>query len=1188
MTISGLTTALLSSPALAETLSSRRTLNLGAVPGLHLPLAAAALQLEQQQTQRGRSLLIVVASTREAEQALAALQTLLPGDRVAILPAWETLPHERLSPSAETVAQRYRVLTDLRRWSEGNREQNFVIIAPVRSALQPLQRSLTDTTPIRLERGSFETGQTALVQQLSNFGFTRVDLVYRRGEFAVRGGIVDVFPATAAQPIRIDYFGDEVEELQVFSVSDQRSFGEQLDELEIFPVRELLSSDAIRARAAQAAQQYPALSELLEKVANGLMPEGMESLAALLSTELVPLSALMPENTILLELDPEAITLRADALSETDTEFLRASWELVAETEQPPVDFERSTFLSLADLEQAMAGDQIWQIRRFLSLSDATVADFSDDSEQDGPALLGEALPSFGAQLEAVFEFLRQQGAAQNRVVLPLPSVGLIERAKELLAGQDLPYTVLTSAEEEMLPGLVSLLAGQLPQGFALPESQLTVLSETEFFGRRQTENTRSGRVRVSRKNQVDPLQLKAGDFVVHETHGVGKFIELTKRKVKVGGVNPQVLDKEYLVLEYAASKRGQAGDKLFIPTDQLDRLTKYQGSDTPALNKMGGSDWRAAKSRARKAVRELAVDLVKLYSARMASKGHAFAPDTPWQGELEDSFPYLETQDQLSAIEDVKADMEKDIPMDRLILGDVGYGKTEIAVRAAFKAIQDGKQAAVLVPTTLLVKQHLETFQSRFAGFPVVIRGLSRFQSNKEAAETIAGLADGSVDMVIGTHRLLSDKVKFRDLGLLVIDEEQRFGVDHKEALKDLKKNVDLLSMSATPIPRTLEMAITGIREMSTLSTPPEDRHPILTYVGPRNDAQITAAIRRELLREGQVFFLHNRVRSINRIASELAELVPEARIAVAHGQLSESALEQVIVDFWERKIDVLVCTTIIETGIDIPNANTLIIDEAERYGLSQLHQIRGRVGRSRERAYAYFLHSPEKQLNETAYERLTTIAANNDLGSGMQIALKDLELRGAGELLGAEQSGHIAGVGFDLYLRMIGEAVSAYQGESLQQEREFRVDLPVRGYLPESYLDSERLRLEAYQKLSTAAASGQPERLEELKQELVDRYGEIPDQLENLFALARLRQTAESAGITDIYTAAGSKVKIEPVALAESRKVRLQRLYPQGSYNSDLKQIQLELPAMGTHYNNEVGLIEWVRGFIQTIILP
>jgi transcription-repair coupling factor (superfamily II helicase) len=638
-------------------------------------------------------------------------------------------------------------------------------------------------------------------------------------------------------------------------------------------------------------------------------------------------------------------------------------------------------------------------------------------------------------------------------------------------------------------------------------------------------------------------------------------------------------------VLEYAPSKRGYPGDKLYVPTDQLDLLSKYVGGEAPTLSKMGGSDWAQAKGRARRAVRDIAVELVKLYSARMAAKGHAFGPDTPWQRELEEAFPFAETPDQLQTIDEIKADMEKPIPMDRLLSGDVGFGKTEVAVRASFKAIQDGKQVAMLVPTTLLVKQHLETFTERFAGFPVQVRALSRFQTDKQARDTLAGLTDGTVDMVIGTHRILTEGVIFKDLGLLIIDEEQRFGVEHKEKLKKLKTNVDILAMSATPIPRTLEMAVTGIREMSTLQTPPEDRHPILTYVGARNDKQIAAAIRRELLREGQIFYVHNRVQSIQRVAAHLAELVPEARIAVAHGQMGEHALEQVVDDFWERRADVLVSTTIVETGLDIANANTIIIDRADKYGLSQLHQLRGRVGRARERAYAYFLYDENKPLSETAADRLETIAVNNDLGSGMQVALKDLELRGAGNLLGAEQAGHIAGVGFDLYLRMIGEAVATFRGEETEGPTELRLELPVQARIPESYIDSERLRLEAYQKLSAAASvTAKDDAIDLVVDELRDRYGELPAETEGLLAVARLRRRAAQAGLADVV-AMGPNLRIAPANLADSMRVRLQRLYPTSKVLAGGEAIVIPMPRAGEERVSDADLVAWVHQLLDQL---
>ncbi|MBT2476432.1 transcription-repair coupling factor, partial [Microbacterium sp. ISL-103] len=691
----------------------------------------------------------------------------------------------------------------------------------------------------------------------------------------------------------------------------------------------------------------------------------------------------------------------------------------------------------------------------------------------------------------------------------------------------------------------------------------------------------------------VDPLQLKQGDFVVHNTHGIGRFVEMTKREVSTGGRNATKSVRDYLVLEYAPSKRGYPGDKLYVPTDQLDLLSKYVGGEGPTLSKMGGSDWSQAKGKARKAVRDIAVELVKLYSARMSAKGHAFGPDTPWQRELEEAFPFAETLDQLQTIDEIKADMERPIPMDRLLSGDVGFGKTEVAVRAAFKAIQDGKQVAMLVPTTLLVKQHLETFTERFAGFPVKVRPLSRFQSDKEARLTLDGLLDGTVDMVIGTHRILTDQVMFKDLGLMIIDEEQRFGVEHKDTLKKMKTNVDILAMSATPIPRTLEMAVTGIREMSTLATPPEDRHPILSFVGPRSDKQMAAAIRREILREGQVFFVHNRVQSIQRVAAQLAELVPEARIAVAHGQMGEHALEQVVDDFWERKFDVLVSTTIIETGLDISNANTIIIDRADKYGLSQLHQLRGRVGRGRERAYAYFLYDEMKPLSETAADRLQTIAVNNDLGSGMQVALKDLELRGAGNLLGGEQAGHIAGVGFDLYLRMIGEAVATFRGEDVESGQELRLELPLDARIPEYYIDSERLRLEAYQKLSAAStATAKDDAIDLVIDELTDRYGTPPDEVTGLIAVARLRRRAAKAGLADVVVM-GSNLRIAPARLEESIKVRLQRLYPKAKLVSGGEALVVPMPTIpaavgvGLEPLPDAELLEWVNQLF-TAIFP
>jgi transcription-repair coupling factor (superfamily II helicase) len=673
----------------------------------------------------------------------------------------------------------------------------------------------------------------------------------------------------------------------------------------------------------------------------------------------------------------------------------------------------------------------------------------------------------------------------------------------------------------------------------------------------------------------------------VHEQHGVGRYVEMTSRTV-------QGATREYLVIEYAPGKRGHPPDRLYLPTDQLDEVTRYVGGEAPALHRLGGADWAKTKGRARKAVREIAAELIRLYSARTATPGHAFGLDTPWQRELEDAFPYVETPDQLEAIDEVKRDMEKAVPMDRLICGDVGYGKTEIAVRAAFKAVQDGRQVAVLVPTTLLVQQHMATFSERYAPFPVKVRAMSRFQSAGEVSETLAGLADGTVDVVIGTHRLLSPETRFSRLGLVIIDEEQRFGVEHKEYLKRLRTEVDVLAMSATPIPRTLEMGVAGIREMSTILTPPEERHPVLTFVGPYEEKQITAAIRRELLRDGQVFFVHNRVASINKVAARLGELVPEAKIAVAHGQMNEHTLEKIMVDFWDKNFDVLVSTTIVESGLDIPNANTLLVDRADAYGLSQLHQLRGRVGRGRERGYTYFLYPPEKPLSETAHERLATVAQHTEMGAGMYVALKDLEIRGAGNLLGGEQSGHIAGVGFDLYVRMIGEAVSELKGEGPAERPEVRIELPVDAHIPHPYVPGERLRLEAYTRI---AAIDTPDDLAAVLAELTDRYGPPPEPVINLLAVARLRSKARHAGLTDI-TLQGNHIRFAPAELPESRQVRVQRLYPRTILKSAVRTMLVPVPkaqpagdrgagvtAIGARSLRDAELLAWCEELVEAV---
>ncbi len=1178
-----------------------RSTDFSATAGLHLPLLAGLLE-RRRQREDPAALLVITATEREADSVRSAFACLSPGATVLDFPAWETLPHERLSPGVETVGRRMEAIRQMHTWTPA--DPPLIVVAPIRAALQPLVAGLDLVEPVELRSGQRGVDLQQLVGRLVDLAYTRVDLVTRRGEFAVRGGILDVFGAVAEHPVRVDFFGDEIDAMRAFSVADQRSLEAPVGAVELVSARELLLTESVKQRARELQHEFPSLAGILAKVAEGIPVEGMESLAPVLADGLVAITDYLPAGAAIAVLSPERVATRAVSLAETNREFLHAAWNAATAGAQAPIDLDAGDFLTV-NAVRARAGDRPWwTFSAFEAMPEADVLAETMDAASMSALLAdsaeylrvaGDATPVTPGRPAELLDHIGSRLRHGWSVVVTAGGKGLVERARDVLAERELAARIVDELPSDPEPGVAYLVQGDLEAGFEQPEVSFAVVTEREFYGRAASMDS-PRKLATRRKNVVDPLQLKAGDFVVHQTHGIGRFVELTRREVagqtrrgprRAGEAPPEKLVREFLLIEYAPAKRGYPGDKLYVPTDQLDLLTRYVGGEAPQLSKMGGSDWAAAKGRARKAVRDIAVELVKLYSARMASKGHAFGPDTPWQRELEEAFPFAETPDQLETIDDVKRDMERAIPMDRLISGDVGFGKTEVAVRAAFKAIQEGKQVAMLVPTTLLVRQHLDTFNERFAGFPVQVRPLSRFQSDKEARETIRGLADGSVDMVIGTHRILADHLVFKDLGLVVIDEEQRFGVEHKEQLKKLKTNVDVLAMSATPIPRTLEMAVTGIREMSTLATPPEDRHPILTYVGARSDGQVTAAIRRELLREGQVFYVHNRVSSINRVAAQLAELVPEARIAVAHGQMAEHQLEQVMVDFWERRFDVLVSTTIIETGLDIANANTLIIDRADKYGLSQLHQLRGRVGRGRDRAYAYFLYDAEKPLSETAVDRLQTIAANNELGSGMQVALKDLEIRGAGNLLGGEQSGHIAGVGFDLYLRMIGEAVADFRGETPEGQTELRLELPVDARIPESYIDSERLRLEAYQKLSTAAGPLSPDgQIDLVLDELVDRYGPAPDDVLSLIEISKLRRTAQRAGLSDVV-GVGRMLRVAPADLPDSVQMRLRRLYPGAKLVQATGMVTIPLPETDGEPLTDAALLGWVQQLLHAIFL-
>jgi len=1192
--LSGLLTHVLPDPGCTAVVAAAGT------PALELegplaarPLVVAALAAAADAGGAGVPVLVVTATGRESDDLTSTLVDLLGADRVAAFPSWETLPHERLSPRADTVGARLSVL---RRLAHPDGRPLSVVVATVRSLIQPMAPGLGELAPVHLRTGE-DSDFAETVDRLVQLAYARVDMVEKRGEFAVRGGILDVFPPTVEHPVRVEFWGDEVSEIRPFAVADQRSIAGELTGIVAPPCREVLLTDDVRARAAELAARHTAdaaLHEMLDKLAGGVPVEGMEALIPVLCAgELQLLTDVMPAGTHVLLADPEKIRTRAHDLVRTGQEFLEASWSVTAIGGQAPIDLGASAYRDLGEVATHARGSGCpwWTLSKLTMPDDST-----------GAAVLRlpiRQVESYRGDVARAFTDLRAHTATGGTAVLVVPGSGTAKRAVEQLAEADVPAAL---AEDGLLdplaPGVVIVVRGALDDGFIAPGTALVALTEADLTGGRHGTSTRdmSAKMPSRRRNAVDPLALRTGDYIVHEQHGIGRYVEMVQRTVKDTAGSTST--REYLVLEYASSKRGQPGDRLFVPTDQLDQVTRYVGGELPSLNKLGGSDWRNTKAKARKAVKQIAAELVQLYAARQAAPGHPFGPDTPWQRELEDAFPFTETPDQMAAIDEVKADMERGVPMDRVICGDVGYGKTEIAVRAAFKAVQDGKQVAVLVPTTLLAQQHLNTFTERMHSFPVKVRGLSRFTHGPDADAVIEGLASGDVDVVIGTHRLLQTGIRYKDLGLVIVDEEQRFGVEHKEHIKSLRTHVDVLTMSATPIPRTLEMSLAGIREMSTILTPPEDRHPILTYVGGYDDRQVGAAIRRELLRDGQVFYVHNRVSSIEKAARRIREIVPEARVVTAHGQMNEDRLEKLIEGFWAREHDVLVCTTIVETGLDISNANTLIVERGDLLGLAQLHQLRGRVGRGRERGYAYFLYPPEAPLTEHAHDRLATIAQNTELGAGMAVAMKDLEIRGAGNILGAEQSGHIAGVGFDLYIRLVGEAVESYRAafsragapdaDEEETVTEVRVDLPVDAHIPHDYVPGERLRLEAYRKIASAVDD---EGLAAVREELVDRYGEPPVEVVNLLAVAAFRQVCRRHGVTEVVTQ-GSAIRFAPLPLRDSQLVRLNRLHPRASHKPVTNTLSVPRPTegaaggrMGAPLLRDRELLDWCAGLLEQL---
>ncbi|MFO1537109.1 MAG: transcription-repair coupling factor [Actinomycetota bacterium] len=1042
-----------------------------------------------------RPILVAVPTRTEAERLVHDLAQFLPPEAVEEFPAWETLPFERVSPSVETMGRRLRTV-----WRLRSGDPPAVVVAPVRALVQRLGPHVEDVEPRRVEVGD-TVDRDELVHALVAMGYRREYQVEARGEVAVRGSIVDVYPSTLDHPVRIDLWGDEVERCAAFAVADQRSTRD-LPGVTIFPASELLATPEVRARAAALVREQPWGAAHWERLAEGAWFDGMESWLPWLCAEEHLLPDLCPPETVVLACDPRRLRDRAQELLEDEAALaatLAATWGAVGET---------APRLSLP-------------FDRLLAHSPSGATSVLSSPDAPGtPALAATGVDPVVGTTAGFGHRLAQLRADGYCVVVAADGAGSARRLADALHAEGVDSTA-----DRIAPGVVGVVVAPLERGTVLGGSRIALVAEADLTGRRRVHR----RARGARRSVDLYEDLAPGDHVVHQTHGVARYEGMVTRAI--GGS-----ERDYLLLAY------KGNDKLYVPTDQVGVVRKYTGGDVPTLHRMGGADFEKAKARVRAATREIAQELVVLYRRRLATPGVAFAPDTPWQREMEDASPCEETPHTLAALDAVMADMARPVPRHRLVCGDVGFGKTEVAVRATFKAVQDGKQVAVLVPTTLLADQHGQTFRDRFANYPLRVEVLSRFLTPAEQKRVVAGLAAGDVDVVIGTHRLLSEDIAYRDLGLLVVDEEQRFGVQHKERIKAMRANVDVLTLSATPIPRTLELSVTGIRDLSLVSTPPEDRQPILTYVGEYDDRVVGEAIRRELLREGQVFYVHNRVQDIELVAEQVGELVPEARVAVAHGQMDEGRLEQVVLDFWEQRYDVLVCTTIVESGLDMPTVNTLVVDQADRLGLAQLYQLRGRVGRRGQRAYAYLLHPPERVLSEEAHERLRTIGEFTELGSGFRIAMRDLEIRGAGNLLGGEQSGHVAAVGFDLYCQLVTEAVAELEGLTPEPPAEVTIEIPVAAHLPVGYVARDDVRMEAYRRL---AAVTEPTDVADLRAEWEDRYGPLPAPAEALLAIARLRVECVRLGIRSV-TLAQRAVRIRGLALKASQTVRLQRLAP------------------------------------------
>ena len=1063
-------------------------------------------------------ILVVVPGNARSRQLADQLRGWLGDARpVELFAERDALPYERIATDPITHQARLRALAALGEEPSAGEGavRPAVVVATARGLMDRLARpDEFAARTIRLRPGAI-SDPAGLAGQLLAAGYAPAPLVEEPGTFSRRGGILDVFPPTAGRPLRFEFFGDEIESLREFDQLTQRS-REHLPEAAISPATELFvgADPGALARLAQVDADRLAVDAAdqwqrdFERLANGQAIDALPLYGGYFGASGL-LDYLGLDGLLFVE-EPHAVQVAVEQI-EAQAAELAAEFE---HKQQLPAGMARPYFTwgEIAPrIERRDGLDLTWQAGPADDEGYATEGRVPQAS-QSGVGALSEAIrvvPPYGGRLKVVMDDVEAALAERKRVVIVTQQA---PRLAELFGERNVLAAIADGVDEAPPGGTLTLVQAGWPEGFqvvGLPGGDLLLLSDLEVFG--WTKPRRPVRPRAAARDTF-LSDLDVGELVVHVEHGIGRYRGLIR-------MTQDGVEREYLEVDYAA------GDKLFVPIEQADRVSRYVGFGdvAPTLHRLGGTEWARAKSRVKAAVQEMAEELLELYAAREVAPGHAFAPDTVWQGELEASFPYVETPDQLAAVRDVKQDMEEPKPMDRLLCGDVGYGKTEVALRAAFKAVMDGRQVAVLVPTTVLAQQHYNTFRERMQAFPINVEMLSRFRSEREQQKVVAGLKAGSVDICIGTHRLIQRDVEFKNLGLVVIDEEQRFGVAHKERLKQLRKEVDVLTLTATPIPRTLHMSLAGVRHMSTMETAPEDRLPIRTFVQPWDDATVREAILRELDRGGQIFFVHNRVQTIYQQTQTLKKLVPEATCLVGHGQLPEEQLEKVMLQFASGQADVLVCTTIIESGLDIPNANTIVVNHADRFGLAQLYQLRGRVGRGANRAYAYFLYRKDQVLSEVAAKRLKTIFEASELGAGFRIAMKDLEIRGAGNLLGAEQSGHASAVGLQLYTDLLAEAVNELRGQPVERRPEVSIDLPLDAFLPEEYVQEEAARLSLYRRL---AAVTSVDEVGQIVLELRDRYGALPERALELIWLVQLRQLAIRAGVDQINTTPGEIV--------------------------------------------------------------